>query len=110
TRALTIVEPGGVLDGLVQRVDGAATWAAGEEVVVFVARERLAGARFRTIGLAQGKLDVLAAGGAKRVVPSIGEGLHLVDPTTKTAVAARLRVVSLDELRRDVLAASRRSR
>jgi hypothetical protein len=56
---LTIVVPGGEVDGIGQRVEGAPTFAAGEDVVVFV---RGAGqGRFHVVGLAQGKYRVEGA-------------------------------------------------
>jgi hypothetical protein len=53
-----VVVPGGVVDGIGQRVDGAPSFTPGEEVVVFLS----AGLRgeFRVNGLAQGKFRVEA--------------------------------------------------
>jgi hypothetical protein len=53
---LTAVTPGGVVDDLGQRVDGAATFTTGEEVVLFLGRPD--GGRYRVNGLGQGKFVV----------------------------------------------------
>lgn len=53
---VTVVTPGGVVDDLGQRVDGAATFTKGEEVVLFLGRPD--GGRYRVIGLGQGKFAV----------------------------------------------------
>ncbi len=55
---VTVITAGGVSGRLGQRVDGAAIFAQGEEVVVFVTRAE-AGA-YRVTGLAQGKFAVNA--------------------------------------------------
>jgi hypothetical protein len=55
--------PGGVVGDLGQRVDGMATFAEGEEVVVFLARPGAAGP-YQVAGVAQGKF-VVAAGQAR---------------------------------------------
>jgi hypothetical protein len=62
---------GGVVDGIGMRVYGAAAFAAGEEVLVFV--ENRGGAAY-TVGMTQGKLRVLTgADGVKRVQPSLAD-------------------------------------
>jgi hypothetical protein len=53
---VTAVTPGGVVDDLGQRVDGAATFTKGEEVVLFLGRPD--GGRYRVSGLGQGKFAV----------------------------------------------------
>jgi hypothetical protein len=50
------VTPGGVVGDLGQRVDGAATFIKGEEVVLFL--ERPDGGKYRVSGLGQGKFAV----------------------------------------------------
>jgi hypothetical protein len=54
--ALRIATPGGELDGLGQRVEGAATFTAGEEAVVFLSHPL--GGTWRVTALEQGKWSV----------------------------------------------------
>jgi hypothetical protein len=62
---------GGVVDGIGMRVYGAASFATGEEVVVFV--ENRGGAAY-TVGMTQGKLRVVnSADGVKRVAPNLAD-------------------------------------
>ena len=55
---VTVVVPGGVVDGIGQRVDGSPTFAEGEEVALFL--ERAGDGRYRVHGLGQGKFSVAA--------------------------------------------------
>jgi hypothetical protein len=76
---LTIAVPGGEVDGIGQRVDGAPAFSAGEDVVVFV-RDGGHG-RYHVVGLAQGKYGVEGAVARARLeglarvgaVPGAGE-------------------------------------
>jgi hypothetical protein len=91
-----VVVPGGAVNGLVQRVDGAPTFAEGEEVVLFLSRR---GDFWQVSGLALGKYRVAA----DRAVPDLS-GVVLAP----AAVAAGERAVaemSLLELRARVDAA-----
>jgi transcriptional regulator GlxA family with amidase domain len=54
-----VIVPGGIVGGIGQRVDGAPTFAEGEEVVVFLNRAEAGG--HRVAGLAQGKFQVAGA-------------------------------------------------
>jgi hypothetical protein len=56
TARVTVLTPGGVVGGLAQRVDGAALFDEGEEVVAFLSRAEAG--TFRVAGLAQGKFAV----------------------------------------------------
>ncbi len=53
---VTVVTPGGISGRFGQRVDGAAIFTQGEEVVVFLARAEAG--NYRVAGLAQGKFAV----------------------------------------------------
>src|SRR6476469_2898411 len=53
---VTIVQPGGVVGDIGQRVDGMAEFKEGEECVVFL--ERRGQKVFSVVGLSQGKLNV----------------------------------------------------
>ena len=55
---VTVVVPGGVVDGIGQRVDGAPTFAQGEDVALFL--ERAGDGRYRVHGLGQGKFSIAA--------------------------------------------------
>ncbi len=57
-RRVTVITAGGVSGRLGQRVDGAALFAQGEEVVVFLTRAE--GGAYRVAGLAQGKFAIAA--------------------------------------------------
>lgn len=74
-RTLTVVQPGGELDGIGQRVAGVAPLAPREEVVLFLEAE---GQFHRTVGLAQGVYRVKRSAGETRAVPAELQGLLLV--------------------------------
>ena len=97
---VTVVQPGGELDGIGQRVDGVAPLAGGEDVVLFLEHS---GPNHRVVGLAQGVYRVSTAGGTPRAVPAALEGLHLAVPAGP-APAARA-AMSVPELRDAVRAA-----
>lgn len=97
---ITVLQPGGELDGIGQRVSGVADLGAGEEVVLFLER---AGPNHRVVGLAQGVYRVSSAAGARQAVPASVEGLELVPPPG-AAPAAR-RAMPLPQLREAVQAA-----
>ena len=97
---LTVVQPGGEVDGIGQRVSGVAELGPGEEVVLFLERS---GPLHRVVGLAQGVYRVSGASAARQAVPASLEGLELVAPAGP-APAAR-RAVPLPQLREAVQAA-----
>lgn len=102
---VTILQPGGRVGDLVQRVSGLASFSQGEEVVVFL--ERRPGERYLVSGMAQGKFRVERSsdGTAAFAVPeSLGDALVL-DPSSKAPTAERHQVLELGELRRVVRAA-----
>ncbi len=78
---LWIEAEGGEIDGLGQRVAGAARFVAGERIAVFL--EAVPGRGepvFRVVGMAQGKLRVEAGFGGAEVVRDDLVGLVLVAP------------------------------
>ncbi len=95
-RTVRIVVPGGSLGWIALRVEGAPTFAPGEEVVVFLARE---GPAWRVNGYGQGKYRVVGGearpglGAAKVVARAHAPGERLVG------------AMSVDELERRVRAA-----
>jgi hypothetical protein len=99
---LTVVQPGGVLDGIGQHVAGVARLVAGEELVLFLERE---GPAHRTVGLSQGVYRVVRDSTSlpPRAVPANLQGLALVSPPGP-APAPRLSIAVealRDEVRRE---------
>ena len=78
--SVQVIVPGGVVGGIGQRVDGAPTFAGGEEVVVFLNRAEAGG--YRVAGLAQGKFSVAGMNASPElsrthmVAERIGPGEH----------------------------------
>jgi hypothetical protein len=97
---LTVLQPGGEIDGIGQRVSGVAELGPGEEVVLFLERT---GSSHRVVGLAQGVYRVSTAEGARQAVPASLEGLELVAPAER-APGPRVRL-PLAQLRETVRAA-----
>jgi len=77
TGRITVVQPGGELDGIGQRVSGVTALSAGERVVLFLER---VGAQHRIVGLAQGVYRVVPDDGTAevRAIPAPLDGLELV--------------------------------
>ena len=99
-----ILQPGGQVGDIVQKVSGLASFSQGEEVVVFL--ERRPGERYMVAGMAQGKFRVERSsdGTAAFAVPEpVGDALVL-DPTSRAPTAERHRVLELEEMRRTVRA------
>jgi len=80
---LTVVQPGGERDGLVQRVVGVAPLDVGDELALFLERQ---GSLCRVVGLSQGiyRVEYPADGSAARAVPVAVDGLQLVVPPGTT--------------------------
>jgi hypothetical protein len=93
-RIVRIVVPGGSLGSIALRVEGAPTFAAGEEVVVFLARE---GRAWRVSGYGQGKYRVVGdevrpgLGGARVLPRASGKGERLVGRMTVAELERRVR-------------------
>jgi len=99
---ITVVQPGGELDGIGQRVSGVASLQPGERVVLFLERS---GPYHRVVGLAQGVYRVVPVAGSNelRAVPAALDGLELVSPPGQTPAART--PMQLSELRTAVQAA-----
>lgn len=91
-----LVVPGGRLPGLAMRVDAAPTFAAGEEVVVFVVRR---GTAWHVNGLALGKFGVVGA----EARPSLGGAVVL--PRALATGEKAVGAMAVAELERRVRAA-----
>jgi hypothetical protein len=100
-----VTQPGGQVGDIGQKVSGLASFASGEEVVVFLSRQ---GPRaYRVSGLAQGKYQVQRPEGDPRVlaVPeSTGDAL-LLDAATRQPVEGASRGLSLEDLKAAIRAA-----
>jgi hypothetical protein len=102
--SVLLVQPGGEVDGLGQRIEGLPRFAPSEEVVVFLARQ---GGVFSVTGMAQGKFRVERSsdGAAVFAVPEPLEGAALLDPVSRRPAQTALRTLELEELHRNVHAA-----
>lgn len=98
---ITVVQPGGELDGIGQHVSGVAPLATGDRVVLFLERT---GTMHRVVGLAQGVYRVVPVQGTGelRAVPAALDGLDLVAPTGRSPEARA--PVALSQLRAAVQA------
>lgn len=104
---VTIVQPGGVVGDIGQRVDGMAQFKEGEECVLFLEKR---GPSYSVVGMSQGKLNVARSsdGTAVFAVPSKVDAV-LVDPSTRTEVPSRTQSVTLDSLRTTVRGGSEKT-
>ncbi|MEN9797941.1 MAG: hypothetical protein RL653_1637 [Pseudomonadota bacterium] len=98
-RELQVVQPGGVVGDIGQKVDGLAAFEPGEEAVLFLERR---GAVHGVVGMAQGKWRVEKGGAWVRPEPVEA---RLVDPRTREPVPPDVARVPLDQLRATVRAA-----
>jgi hypothetical protein len=106
-KTVVVQQPGGEVDGIGQRVSGLASFAEGEEVVLFL--ERQGAERYRLAGMAQGKFRVERSSDKTMtfVVPeSIGDAA-LIDPQTREPAQADNKPMELSALRAKVRAAAK---
>lgn len=97
-----VTQPGGRVGDIGQTVSGLASFATGEEVVVFL--ERHGPQAFRVSGMAQGKYKVQRAEGgtsAMAVPESVGDSL-LLDPDTRQPTQSSQRSMSLTDLKASI--------
>lgn len=105
-RTVLVTQPGGRMGDIGQRVSGLASFAEGEEVVVFL--QRRGRDAFAVRGMAQGKFRVQRSADGKAVlaVPeSVGDA-RILDPATGRETHAAPRSVPLETLRTTVRAAA----
>jgi hypothetical protein len=97
--SVTIVQPGGVVGDIGQKVSGLASFERGEEVVLFL--ERRPGGIFLVSGMAQGKFRVERSsdGRALFAIPEREIEALLLDPLTRLPVPPRVGPIALEELR-----------
>jgi hypothetical protein len=94
-----VVQPGGRVGDIGQVVHGLASFAEGEEVVVFL--ERRGKSAFRVTGMAQGKYQVRRSADDRSVlaVPENTGDALVLDPSTRQPTATAQRALTLDELK-----------
>lgn len=93
-KTIVVMQPGGVVGDVGQQVHGVATFALGDEVVVFLERR---GDRATVVGLAQGRFFVDRSG-PEPLVRGGDEALYLIDAKTHQPVAAPSQAMSLSKL------------
>jgi hypothetical protein len=96
---LRVVQPGGVVGDIGQRVDGLASFAPGEEAVVFLERR---GPVHGVVGMGQGKWRVEQGGAWVRPAPVEA---RLVDPRTREPVLPEAAPLRMEQFRSLVRAA-----
>jgi hypothetical protein len=105
---VVITRLGGSVGGIGMRVYGEATFATGEEAIVFL-RRAPGGRRLSVVGMGQGKLTVLRDARGARVLRSAGAaGVRLVAPDATGRIQRRPAAPSvrpLAEVERDLAAA-----
>lgn len=95
--SLVVLQPGGVIGEVGQRVHGLPSFQAGEEVVVFL--ERRGSERFIVTGMAQGKWRIEPATdgkGAMAVPDPEAAGLRTVDPATGQETTKRREAMAFE--------------
>ena len=104
-QTVTLMQPGGVIGEIGQRVHGTATFSPGEEVVVFLEAR---GDRFLLAGMVQGKFKVERSSDGKSLFArqELENEALLVDPLTRQPVTPAPLALPLDTLRSQVLAAA----
>lgn len=96
---LLVIQPGGSVGDIGQKVSGLASFAPNEEVVVFL-RRRGPGS-YQVTAMAQGKYKVMRTEGGTRAlaVPESTSELHLLDATTHAPTESSRRELPLAELK-----------
>src|SRR5262249_26050782 len=100
-QTLRMFIPGGGVGEIGQRGEGAPSFAAGEEVVLFLAAR---GSSYQPVGLGQGVWRVDRSTGAELVRPERLDGVLLVGPGASDVSALRT-PMTLEQLRSQVRAA-----
>lgn len=105
TPTLVVMQAGGIVGDVGQRVEGTATFALGEEVVVFL--DRRGSDRFAVTAMAQGKFRVERSSDGKAVyaVPEVAFSGMLIDPLTQKETTSALKAMPLTELKAKIAAA-----
>jgi len=106
-KTVVVVQPGGEVGGIGQKISGLASFAEGEEVVLFL--ERSGAEKYRVAGMAQGKYRVERSSdktAAFAVPESTGDAM-VVDPQTSEPVQIDRQPMDLAALKAKVKAAAK---
>ncbi len=101
---LVVMQPGGIVGDVGQKVEGTASFAVGEEVVVFL--DRRGADRFAVTAMSQGKFRVERSSDGKVAfaVPQHSTSL-LIDPLTQKETVSGLKTMPLADLKTKIAAA-----
>jgi hypothetical protein len=100
SKAITVRQPGGVVDGIGQEVAGTARFSPGEDVVLFLARAPDHPAVFQVLSLAAGKVRLEPRLSSKRAVRDL-EGLQFHEQPAQAVAhqrASGVHLVSTEDL------------
>lgn len=98
-KSIVVMQPGGVVGDVGQRVEGTAPFAAGENVVVFL--ERRGADRWAVTGMVQGKFTIER----DYAIPAGATSPELVDPKTHETTRSPLSTMPLKDLKAKIAAA-----
>lgn len=108
--SVTLLVPGGTINGISHIMIGAPNFEKGEEIVVFVKQEKVQNlverTRFRLVGLAQSKFKVTSRSDGKKVAISAASNSHLAllpDKNGEITPLGGLNGIDLDELFREII-------
>ncbi len=103
--SVVVMQPGGIVGDVGQRVEGTAHFSVGDEVVVFL--DRRGSERFAVTAMSQGKFKVERSsdGKAAYAVPEAGASMMLIDPLTQKESSSLLKPMPLTELKTKIAAA-----
>jgi len=106
-RTVVITQPGGSVGDIGQKVSGLASFAEGEEVLVFLGPKRKG--HFQVRGALQGKyrIERSSPSGPARAVPESDHGARLLSRTTGETVEADTQSLAWEDLRARVRRALR---
>jgi hypothetical protein len=105
-KTVVVMQPGGEVGDVGQRVDGVASFHPGEEVVVFL--EARGVERFTLSGMAQGRFRVeRAADGTVHARQDQCADLYLVDRSSRLPSSRQPLDLPVDELKRQIAASER---
>ncbi len=108
-KTVVVLQPGGEVGGIGQKISGLASFAEGEEVVLFL--ERQGAQKYRVAGMAQGKYRVERSSdktAAFAVPESTGDAM-VIDPQTREPVQVDRQPMDLAALKAKVRVAAKAS-
>lgn len=99
SNTVVVMQAGGVVGDIGQKVEGTAHFTVGEEVVLFL--DRRGTERFAVTAMSQGKFRVERStdGASAYAVPEGGGASMLLDPATQKEVDSPLKAMPLSELK-----------